>query len=163
MRAYSKAGRQTVSQKSGKHELGTVADGVDGAVLDDDALVAGEEGLQGRNDLAQVRLIPGVVHLPLGVENVVKGDEPLVLVHGTAANTAQLLHVGADTEEETQVDTEGTDVGTGLARDPEDAEVAVVVELDELGLVNGTDTELTLDGRDQGRTLEQSTGEGWRD
>lgn len=58
------------------------------------------------------------------------------------------------------MDAEGSDVGTGLAGDPEDTEVAVVIELDDLGLVDGTDTELTLDGRDQGRALEQSTGQG---
>lgn len=66
----------------------------------------------------------------------------------------------SDTEEETKVDAEGTDVGTGLARDPEDAEVAVVVELDELAVVDGTDAELTLDGGDEGRTLEEGSGEG---
>lgn len=56
---------------------------------------------------------------------------------------------------------EGTDVGSSLARDPEDTEVALVVELDELGLVDGTDTELTLDGRDEGRALEEGSGEGF--
>jgi len=50
--------------------------------------------------------------------------------------------------------------GTSLAADPEDTEVAVVVELDDLALVDGTDTQLALDGRDQGRTLEESTSEG---
>jgi len=32
-----------ISQKTGNHELGTVADGVDSAVLDDDTLVADEQ------------------------------------------------------------------------------------------------------------------------
>lgn len=89
-----------------------------------------------------------------------KGDKALGLVHSTGANTAELLHVAADTEEETQVDAEGSDVGTSLTADPEDTKVSVIVELDELGLVDGSDTELTLDGRDQRRTLEQSAGEG---
>jgi hypothetical protein len=68
--------------------------------------------------------------------------------------------VAADTEEETQVNTECSDVGTSLTADPEDTEVSVVVELDELALVDGSDTELTLDGRDQRGTLEQRTGKG---
>jgi hypothetical protein len=68
--------------------------------------------------------------------------------------------VAADTEEETQVNTECSDVGTSLTADPEDTEVTIVVELDELALVDGSDTELTLDGRDQRRTLEERTGEG---
>jgi hypothetical protein len=68
--------------------------------------------------------------------------------------------VSANTEQKTQVDTEGTDVGTSLTADPEDTEVAVIVKLVEVALVDGTDTELTLDGGDQGRTLEESTSEG---
>jgi len=67
--------------------------------------------------------------------------------------------VAADTEKKTQVDAESSDIGTGLAADPEDTQVSVIVELDELALVDGSDTELTLDGRDQGGTLEQRTGE----
>lgn len=89
-----------------------------------------------------------------------KGDEALVLVHGTTAHSAKLLHVAADTEEETKVDAEGSDVGTSLAADPEDTEVTVIVKLDELALVDGSDTELALDGRDQRGTLEERTGEG---
>jgi hypothetical protein len=150
----------TVSQETGKHELGTVADSVNGAVLDDQTLVRGQESLKRRDDLAEVRLVAGVVHLPLSIEDVVESDKTLGLVHGTTANTSKLLHVAADTEEETQVNTECSDVGTSLTADPEDTEVTIVVELDELALVDGSDTELTLDGRDQRRTLEERTGEG---
>jgi len=41
---------------------------------------------------------------PLGVKNVVKSGHAVLLVHGTGADTAELLHVTADTEEETKVD-----------------------------------------------------------
>jgi hypothetical protein len=150
----------TISQETGKHELGTVADSVNGAVLDDQTLVRGQESLKRRDDLAEVRLVAGVVHLPLSIEDVVESDKTLGLVHSTTANTSKLLHVATDTEEETQVNTECSDVGTSLTADPEDTEVTIVVELDELALVDGSDTELTLDGRDQRRTLEERTGEG---
>jgi hypothetical protein len=68
--------------------------------------------------------------------------------------------VTADTEEETKVDTEGTDVGTGLARDVEDGKLALVVELEELARVDGADTELPLDSGDERRALEERTSEG---
>jgi hypothetical protein len=68
--------------------------------------------------------------------------------------------VAADTEEETKVDTEGTDVGTGLARNVEDSELALVVKLEELAGVNGADTELSLDSGNKRGTLEESTSEG---
>lgn len=58
------------------------------------------------------------------------------------------------------MDTESTNVGSSLAADPEDTEVAVVVKLNELALVDGSDTELTLDGGDQRGTLEESTSKG---
>jgi hypothetical protein len=150
----------TVAKKTGDHQLGTVADGVDSAVLNDNTLVAGEQGLQGADDLAEVGLVTVVIVDPLGVHNVVKSDHTLGLIHGTGADTAKFLHVGADTEEQTQVDTEGTDVGTSLTADPEDTEVALVVELIVLALVDGTDTELTLDSGDQRGALEESTSEG---
>lgn len=89
-----------------------------------------------------------------------KSDKALRLVHSTTANTSKLLHVATNTEKETQVNTECSDVGTSLTADPEDTEVSVVIELDELALVDGSDTELTLNGRDQRRTLEERTGEG---
>lgn len=68
--------------------------------------------------------------------------------------------MSADTKEKTKVDTEGTDVGTSLTADPEDTKVALIVELVVLALVNGTDTELALDGGDERRALEESTGQG---
>jgi hypothetical protein len=150
----------TVAEKTGNHELGTVADGVDSAVLDDDTLVAGEQRLQRADDLAEVRLVAVVIVDPLGVHNIVQSNHTLALAHGTRANTAKFLHVGADTEKKTQVDTEGTDVGTSLTADPEDTEVALVVELVVLALVDGTDTELALDGRDKRGALEERTGQG---
>lgn len=55
--------------------------------------------------------------------------------------------------------TEGSDVRASLAADPKDAEVAVVVELNQLRFVDGSDTELTLDGGNQGGALEEGTGE----
>lgn len=86
-------------------------------------------------------------------------DQILVLVHSTRSHSSQLLHVRTDTEQQAQVHTERTDVSAGLAADPEDTKVAVVVELDELGLVDGSDTQLALDGGDQGRALEERAGE----
>jgi hypothetical protein len=68
--------------------------------------------------------------------------------------------MAADTEEETKVNTEGTDVGTGLARNVEDSKLALVVELEELARVDGADTELPLDSRNKRRALEKSTSEG---
>jgi hypothetical protein len=48
--------RLTESEQTGKHELGSVTDGVDGRVLDDESLVAGQQGLEGSDDSSKVRL-----------------------------------------------------------------------------------------------------------
>ena len=42
---------------------------------------------------------------------------------------------------------------TGLAADPEDTQVPLGVELEQLALVDGTDTQLTLHGRNERRAL----------
>lgn len=55
------------------------------------------------------------------------------------------------------MDAKRPNVRAGLAGDPENTEVAVIIELDKLGFVDGSDTELALDGRNQRRTLEQGT------
>jgi len=148
------------AEKTGKHKLSTVADSVDGAVLDNNTLVAGQERLEGRDDGTEVRLVAVVVVEPLSVENIVERDEVLGLVHGSRPDTAELLHVGTDTEKKTKMDAESTDVGSGFAANPEDTELPLVVKLVELALVDGTDAELTLNGRDERGTLEESTGEG---
>jgi hypothetical protein len=96
----------------------------------------------------------------LGVKNVVESDQALGLVHGTRPHTAQLLHVGTNTEQKTQVNAKGTDVGSSLAADPEDTKLPLVVKLVELALMDGTNTELALDGGDKRGTLEESTGQG---
>jgi len=68
--------------------------------------------------------------------------------------------VRTDAKQQSQVHAERPDVGAGLARHPEDAEVAVVVELNQLALVDRADTELALDGRNEGRALEKGAREG---
>lgn len=45
-----------VPEQTGDHELGSVADGVDGRVLDDQPLVAGKERLERSDDSSEVRL-----------------------------------------------------------------------------------------------------------
>jgi hypothetical protein len=108
------------SQQTRQHELSTVADSVDRAVLNNNAFVAHEQTLKRGDDPAQVGLVTVVVHNPLRIEYIVQGDEVLSLIHGSTPHTAQLLHVGADTEQKTEMYAKGTNVGSGLAADPED-------------------------------------------
>jgi hypothetical protein len=117
------------SKKAGNHELGTVADGVDGAILDNDALVARQQTLQRRDDVTQIGLVAVVVVQPLRIENVVQSNEVLGLVHGSTPHTAQLLHVCAHTKQKTKMDAQGTDIGSGLAANPEDTQLPLIVEL----------------------------------
>jgi len=147
------------TKDTGDHELGTVGDSVDGGVLDDDSLVAGKDALERHDDSAEVRLIASRFVQMHGIEDVVHGDETVLRVFGenTGTDTTQLLHVCADTEDETQMHTERTDVGTGLARAGEGREGLLLIVVKQSVLVDRTDTQLTLDGRNDGRALEQST------
>jgi hypothetical protein len=49
----------TESEETGKHELRTVTNGVDGRVLDDKTLVAGQQGLEGSDDSTEVGFCRG--------------------------------------------------------------------------------------------------------
>jgi len=148
------------TEKTGQHELSTVADGVDRAVLDNDTLVAGQKALERRDDSAEVGLVAVVVVKPLGIMDIVKGDQALGLVHSTRPHTAQLLHVGANTKQKTQVNAQSTDIGTRLAADPENTKLPLIVKLVELALVDSTNTQLALDGGDKRGTLEERTSKG---
>lgn len=88
-----------------------------------------------------------------------QGNQILGLIHSTRAHPPQFLHVRSHAKQQSHVHAQRTDVCASLAADPEDAEVTVVVELDELGLVDGSDAKLSLDGRNQGRALEQGASE----
>lgn len=68
--------------------------------------------------------------------------------------------MGTNAEQETEMHAEGTDVSSGLAADPENTELSLIVELVQLALVDGSDTELTLDSRNQRWSLEERTSEG---
>ena len=77
----------------------------------------------------------------------------------TRSDTTQLLHVSTGTNQQTQVHAQGTDISTSLAIEPDDTEVALIVELQHLALVDGSHTESLLHSRDQRRTLEEGTRE----
>lgn len=55
--------------------------------------------------------------------------------------------------------TKRSNVRSSFARDPEDGEMTVVVEFDEVALVDGSDSQLSLDGRNEGRSLEECSRE----
>ena len=54
---------------------------------------------------------------------------------------------------------EGSNVCSGFTAHPEDSQMALIVEFIELAFVDSSDTELSLDGGDQGRSLEQRAGQ----
>ena len=96
----------------------------------------------------------------LRVKNVVHRDQVLVLAEYTRPNSPELLHVSPRADDQPKVNAEGADVRPSLAGDPEYAEVAVGVVLDELGVVDGSDAELPLHGGDQGRALKEGPSKG---
>lgn len=97
---------------------------------------------------------------PLSIENIVQSDHTILLVHSSTTNTTKFLHVRANTEQQSKVDTESSNVGTGFTANPENTEMSVIVEFVQFAFVDGSDTELTLDGGNKRRTLEEGSGQG---
>lgn len=150
----------TEAEETRNHELCTVADGVNSAVLDDNTLVGCEKTLKGTDDPAQIRFVALVVIQPLRIHDIVQSDHTLVLVHSSTAHTTELLHVRTNAKKKAEVNTQSTNVSSRLTADPENTKVSVIVELEKLALVDGSDTKLALDSRDKRRPLEESTGQG---
>jgi hypothetical protein len=67
--------------------------------------------------------------------------------------------VGAHTKQQSKMYAKGTNVGSGFAADPENTELPLIVKLVKLALVDGSDTELALNGRNERWSLEESSGE----
>ena len=63
------------------------------------------------------------------------------------------LHMGAHAQQETQVHAHGPDIGPGLAGDPEHHQLALLVVLQQLAVIDGAHAQLALDRRDQWRPL----------
>ena len=100
-----------------------------------------------------------VVVLVLRIEDVVHGDEAVVFVDESRPGAAKLLHVPSYAQEETQVHAQRSNVRTSLAAYPKDAQVALVIVLDQVALVDRADAQLALDGRDKGWALKEGTGQ----
>jgi hypothetical protein len=152
--------KRTESEKTGNHQLSTIANSIDCAVLDNDTLVGSKQALKRTDDPPQVRLIALVVMQPLSIENIVQSDHSILLVHSSTTNTTKFLHVCANTEQQSKVDAESSNVGTGFTANPENTKMSVIVKFVQFAFMDGSDTELTLDGGNERRALEEGAGQG---
>lgn len=84
----------------------------------------------------------------------------IILASDTTPYTSEFLHVGTDTQEQSQVDTQSPNISTSLTRHPKYTKVSFIVVFNQLGLVDCSNTKLTLDGGDEGRSLEKGASEG---
>lgn len=57
------------------------------------------------------------------------------------------------------MDAQGTNVSASLAADPENTHITVFVVFNKLGFIDGSNSKLFLDGRNEGRSLEAGTFE----
>jgi hypothetical protein len=55
-----------------------------------------------------------------------------------------------------------TNVCSSLAANPEDTQVSLIIKLVKFALVDGSDTQLTLDSRNERRSLEKSTSQSFQ-
>ena len=108
--------------------------------------MSGQESFQRLDDPPEVGLILVIVVQPLGIQNIVHGDQALILVLNSRPVSAKLLHLTSNSEKESKMDAECSNIRSGFTTDPKDAHVSLVVVFNEFVLVDGSNTELTLDG-----------------
>lgn len=152
-----------VAQDARDHQLGTVADGVDGGILDHDAGQFEEQDLEGEDNTSEIGLILVVLEPPLGVQQVVHGHQVIIFGHAATPGSAQFLHVSSHSQKQTNVDAESSHVGSSLAGNTEDTKSLLGVILEQLRLIDGPDTEFSLDSGDLRRFLEETASEGIED
>lgn len=145
-------------QQAWNHELGTICDGIDSRIFDYEALVADQQALKRLDDCTEVAIVAIGIILPLSVKDIVHSDKALLFGHGTAPHAPKLLHVCAHTHQIAKMLTESTNVSASFTAHPEHGELSLAIKFDELAVVDGTDTKLTLNCRDERRTLEDGSG-----
>ncbi len=118
-----------------------------------------QQDFQGHDHTSEIALVTKFLVVPLSILNIVHGDHGLILLESARASTSELLHVGTDSQNVADVNAKGSHVGAGLTRDPEDAHVSFLIVVEELALVDGANTELLLDSRNQRRSLEDWPGQ----
>lgn len=84
-------------------------------------------------------------------------NDIIILIQRSTSDPSQFLHMPTDTQQQPEMNTQSSNVRPCFARDPEDGQMALIVKFNELAFVNCSDTKLSLDSRDQRRSLEQST------
>lgn len=67
----------------------------------------------------------------------------------------------SNTKNKTKMNAKSSNISTSFAGDPEDNKMLIGIIFKELAFVYGANTKLALDGRNQRRALEDSTGEGF--
>jgi hypothetical protein len=95
----------------------------------------------------------------LRIHNIVHRYHIINLTQYTAPYATEFLHMTTCTDQQTQVNTEGTDVGPRLARYPKYTEIALLVIFNQFTFVYRPNAELALHSRYKGRTLEQRSRE----
>ena len=146
------------AQKTGEHQLGSITDGVHSGVLHHNALVLQQKDFQWTHHTAEIGVALSVLIAPLSIQHVVHGHHAVVLRDVSRTHATKLLHVTTRTQQQTEMHAERTDVRTSLTAHPEHSQIAGRIVLNQLAVVDRTNTQLALDGSDERRTLEESSG-----
>lgn len=149
-----------ISKDTWNHEFSSITDRVDSGVFDDDSLEGDEETFQWEDDSSKIRFVTELFESVLSTLQVVHSDHILVLRHDTRSVSSKFFHMGGNTEFQTDVDTESSDVGTGLALDPKQTESVFFIIFDKSIFIDGSNSEFSLDGSDDGWLLEAWTSKG---
>mmetsp|Transcript_29648 Transcript_29648/g.60579 ORF Transcript_29648/g.60579 Transcript_29648/m.60579 type:complete len:523 (+) Transcript_29648:129-1697(+) len=142
-------------QQPRNHQLGPVTNGIDRRILHHHPLVIRQQYLQRHDHPPQILLVLGGIVNVLRVHDIVHRDQVVHFVQHPRPHPPQLLHVPSRPDQEPQVHAQSPDVRPRLARHPKNAQIPLLVVLDQLGFVNGPNPQLALDRRNEGRALKQ--------
>mmetsp|Transcript_607 Transcript_607/g.1412 ORF Transcript_607/g.1412 Transcript_607/m.1412 type:complete len:214 (-) Transcript_607:670-1311(-) len=132
------------TEQTRNHQFCTITYSIDGRILQNQALVVGQQRLQRHNHTSKVFFILVIIMHPLSIQYIMHCHHIILLSQDSRTDTAKLLHVSSHSKQQTQMDTQRPHICSSLTRNPKDCQVALVVVFVQLCLVNSSDTELPL-------------------
>mmetsp|Transcript_15791 Transcript_15791/g.23555 ORF Transcript_15791/g.23555 Transcript_15791/m.23555 type:complete len:222 (+) Transcript_15791:422-1087(+) len=140
-------------QKTRNHQLGPITNGIDSRILHHNPLVIRQQDLKRHNNPSQVLLILcRIIHM-LCIQDIMHGTHIIILAQNTRSDPPQLLHMSPGPNQETKVHAKSTNIRSCFTVHPKNTKITLLVKFNQFRFINGTNTKLTLDRRDQGRSL----------
>uniref|UniRef100_A0A2P2KIV7 Uncharacterized protein n=1 Tax=Rhizophora mucronata TaxID=61149 RepID=A0A2P2KIV7_RHIMU len=140
-------------QQSRNHQLGPITNCIDSRILHNQPLIASQKHLQWHNCSPQVTLILKIVINPLSIQHIMHSHHIIFLPQNSRPHPPQFLHMPTNPKNQSQMYTHSPHISPCLTRNPKDNQVPIWIILQQLTLINGPNSKVPFNRRNNGRPL----------